>query len=53
MNPSKWWIFKYHVDYRDGNNIHRLKLKDKNHDYEDVDLEYLENLYGNKKLSDK
>ena len=37
------WI---HVDYRKGQNIKRLKLKDKKHNYTEVSLQYLKELYG-------
>lgn len=37
------WI---HVDYREGGNLKQLKLKDSSHDYTDVSLEYLVNIYG-------
>jgi len=37
------WI---HVDYREGDNLKRLKLKDKNHNYKDVTMDYLFSLYA-------
>jgi len=37
------WI---HVDYRKGGNIKRLKLKDKYHNYDIVDIDELIGLYG-------
>lgn len=37
------WI---HIDYREGENIKRLQLKDDNHNYVNVDIKYLENIYG-------
>jgi len=37
------WI---HIDYREDGNLHRLKLKDANHNYENVDLDYLKRLYS-------
>jgi hypothetical protein len=37
------WI---HVDYREGGNLKRLKLKDKDHNYTEVDIDYLMGLYG-------
>lgn len=40
--PLDGWV---HVDYREGANIKMLKLKDKNHNYENVTIEYLEELY--------
>jgi len=39
------WI---HVDYREGGNIKLLKLKDKNHNYEEVTIDYLVGIYGDK-----
>jgi len=38
------WI---HIDYRENGNLHRLKLKDADHNYENIDLDYLNKLYGN------
>jgi zinc D-Ala-D-Ala carboxypeptidase len=40
--PTGW----IHVDYREGGNLKRLKLKDKNHDYEDITLDEALRLYG-------
>jgi len=37
------WI---HVDYREGANIKRLKLKDAEHNYEEVSIEELRESYG-------
>jgi len=37
------WI---HVDYREGGNLKRLKLKDSNHNYTDVTLEEALTIYG-------
>lgn len=37
------WI---HVDYREGGNIKRLKLKDKDHNYDTVGIDELMDLYG-------
>ena len=37
------WI---HIDYREGHNIKRIKLKDDDHDYEIVTVEQLQQLYG-------
>lgn len=36
------WI---HVAYREGANVKKLKLKDKNHHYENVSIDYLKDLY--------
>jgi len=41
--PPLGWV---HVDYREGGNLKRLKLKDGTHDYNDVTLDYLKALYG-------
>jgi len=41
--PPGGWI---HVDYRLGANDKILKLKDKKHNYEKVDIDYLRKLYG-------
>jgi len=41
--PPDGWV---HVDYRENSNIKRLRLKDKDHNYKDVTIEYLEKLYG-------
>lgn len=40
--PGGWC----HIVYRKGGNVKRLKLKDKNHNYTTVSLEYLRKLYG-------
>lgn len=40
---SGGWI---HIDYRHGGNLKRLKLKDKSHNYQDVKMSYLKDLYG-------
>jgi uncharacterized protein YcbK (DUF882 family) len=40
--PPLGWI---HSDYREGGNIRRLKLKDKRHNYTNVTLDYLKDLY--------
>ena len=40
--PGGW----AHVDYRKGGNIKRLKLKDKYHNYDIVDIDELMGLYG-------
>lgn len=37
------WI---HVDYRIGGNLKRLKLKDSKHNYQNVHMGYLKNLYS-------
>ena len=39
--PGGW----VHVAYRDGGNDATLKLKDKDHNYERVDLDYVKSLY--------
>jgi hypothetical protein len=36
-----------HVDYREGGNLKRLRLKDEYHNYETVSLDYIKNLYNN------
>jgi len=41
--PNDGWV---HIDYRQGQNIKKLKVKDKNHNYEEVTLDYLMELYG-------
>jgi zinc D-Ala-D-Ala carboxypeptidase len=41
--PSGW----VHVDYREGSNLKRLKLKDSTHNYEVVTMEELLDLYAN------
>jgi len=41
--PPLGWI---HVDYREGGNIKRLKLKDSKHNYTSVELDYLKTLYN-------
>lgn len=40
---SDGWV---HVDYRKGKNLKRLRLKDKNHNYKIVTLDYIKELYG-------
>lgn len=40
--PPYGWV---HVDYRKGNNIKKLKLKDATHDYQEVTLNYLRGKY--------
>lgn len=40
--PEGW----VHVDYREGGNLKRLKLKDREHNYVLVDMDYLISLYG-------
>ena len=42
--PLHGWC---HVDYREGGNLKRLKLKDENHNYKMVSLNYVKELYGN------
>lgn len=39
--PSGW----VHIDYREGGNLKRLKLKDKHHNYTNIDIDYLMRLY--------
>lgn len=39
--PGGW----VHVDFREGANIKRLKLKDPDHNFEDVDIAYLNSIY--------
>ena len=41
--PPLGWC---HVVYREGGNVKRLKLKDRNHNYTIVSLKYLRKLYG-------
>jgi len=41
--PPLGWC---HVDYREGGNLKMLKLKDKNHNYETVSIDYIKGLYG-------
>ena len=41
--PMSGWI---HCDYREGGNLKRIKLKDKNHHYKTVSMEYIRKLYG-------
>ena len=41
--PKMGWI---HTDYREGGNLRRIKLKDKNHHYKTVSMEYIRKLYG-------
>lgn len=40
--PDGW----VHVDYRIGGNLKRLKLKDATHNYQDIQMGYLKNLYS-------
>lgn len=40
--PPDGWV---HVVYREGGNLKRLKLKDRNHNYQNVSIDYLEELY--------
>jgi hypothetical protein len=40
--PGGW----VHSDYREGGNLKRIKLKDKNHHYKTVSMEYIRKLYG-------
>lgn len=37
------WI---HVDFRTGGNVKRIKLKDANHNYENVSLDYIKQIYN-------
>lgn len=37
------WV---HVAYQDGNNLKQLKLKDKDHNYQIVSIDYMKKLYG-------
>ena len=39
--PDGW----VHVAYRDGNNNRQLKLKDVNHNFDQVDLDYIRGIY--------
>jgi hypothetical protein len=39
---SEGWV---HVAYVEGRNSHKLKLKDKNHNYKIVSLDYVKSLY--------
>ena len=41
--PKTGWL---HVDYREGGNLKRIKLKDKNHHYKTVSMGYIRKLYG-------
>ena len=41
-DPRAGWV---HVAYQRGNNKRQLKLKDKTHNYEHVEIEYLKKLY--------
>jgi uncharacterized protein YcbK (DUF882 family) len=41
--PLQGWI---HADYREGGNLKRIKLKDKNHNYKTVSMGYIRKLYG-------
>ena len=40
--PNGW----IHIDYREGGNLKRLQLKDKNHNYQTIEISYLKDLYG-------
>lgn len=40
--PNGW----IHISYRFGSNIKIIKIKDQNHNYDVVTIEYLNNLYG-------
>jgi uncharacterized protein YcbK (DUF882 family) len=40
--PPLGWL---HIDYREGRNLKRIKLKDKNYHYKIVSLEYIKKLY--------
>ena len=42
-NPRSGWV---HVAYQKDNNKRQLKLKDKTHNYEHVDIDYLKKLYN-------
>ncbi len=39
--PSGW----VHIAYRPAGNVKRFKLKDENHDYDSVTIDYIRNLY--------
>ena len=41
--PKMGWC---HTDYREGGNLKRIKLKDQNHHYKTVSMEYIRKLYG-------
>lgn len=41
--PTAGWL---HVDYREGGNLKRIKLKDRDHNYKTVSMEYIKKLYG-------
>lgn len=45
--PDGW----VHIDYRNDQNIKRLKLKDKEHNYAHVTLDYLKDLYRKEEIS--
>jgi hypothetical protein len=40
--PPLGWL---HTDYREGENLKRIKLKDKNHHYKVISLEHIKRLY--------
>jgi len=42
--PPGGWI---HIDYRENDNLNLIKLKDENHNYEQVTCEYLREKFGN------
>lgn len=41
--PTNGWV---HVDFRTGNNLKIIKLKDKNHNYTTVTIDYLKQIYS-------
>jgi len=41
--PKYGWV---HVDYREGENLKKLKLKDSNHNYTEMSLLEIEKIYG-------
>lgn len=41
--PMLGWL---HSDYREGGNLKRIKLKDRNHHYKTASMEYIRKLYG-------
>lgn len=43
------WV---HVAYREGNNNRQMKLKDQNHNYDRVDLDYIQGIYVPEDLFD-
>ena len=42
--PPDGWV---HVDYRETNNPKRIRLKDKTHNYSEITLVEIKNIYGN------